>query len=159
MVQLDNYNLWQRIIYDYIEAYHPYMAENMDELKEMIILRAEIAEKVYKDASFRGETPYECHRLALEELHAGLEFSPISYLKELCFDKHGYDLTNVEACDIYRNQEVKDIFEKYGTNIEGDYREMELIKELIPFLEQYEGKGDLSKKLIDVWNIPIEWDY
>jgi hypothetical protein len=49
-------------------------------------------------------------------------------------------MSNDEACDIYRKPEVKEIFERYGTEIEGDPREWQLIEELAPFFEQYKTK-------------------
>jgi hypothetical protein len=155
---LDRLNGFQTTIYEYIHAYHPYMLEDEEELKEVIIIRAENAKKAYLDAEERGESPLECEHTASQALHAGLEFSPVTYLNELCYNVYGYDLSNDEACAIYLNREVKDIFSKYGTEIEGDPREMELIEELKPFIKRYEAKGDLSKKLIDVWNIPIEYE-
>ncbi|MDR1779671.1 MAG: hypothetical protein LBR50_02940, partial [Tannerella sp.] len=72
--------------------------------------------------------------------YAGLEFSPITYLIGACIDATDYEMSNDEACDIYRKPEVKEIFERYGTEIEGDPREWQLIEELAPFFEQYKNK-------------------
>ncbi|MDR1724748.1 MAG: hypothetical protein LBR84_12520, partial [Tannerella sp.] len=64
----------------------------------------------------------------------------ITYLIGACIDATDYEMSNDEACDIYRKPEVKEIFERYGTEIEGDPREWQLIEELAPFFEQYKTK-------------------
>jgi hypothetical protein len=59
----------------------------------------------------------------MEILYSELEFSPITYLIEACNGETGYEMNNDEACIIYREPAVKEIFERYGTEIEGDTRE------------------------------------
>jgi hypothetical protein len=59
---------------------------------------------------------------------------------EACVNSTGYELENDEACDIYRNHAVREIFERYGTEIEGDPREEWLIAELGPYFAGYKGK-------------------
>jgi hypothetical protein len=81
----------------------------------------------------------------MEILYSELEFSPITYLIEACNGETGYEMNNDEACIIYREPAVKEIFERYGTEIEGDTREYLLVAELKPFFKKYEGKGDMSK--------------
>jgi len=140
MEKLETLNGFQQKIYIYIRDYHPYMLDDEEEAKAVIVMRAQNAEKAYQDADIRGESPFECEAAAWQALYAGLEFSPVTYLIETCLDLTGYEMNNDEACEIYRNQAVKDIFLRYGTEIEGDAREEFLIQELKPFLQKHESK-------------------
>ena len=125
-----------------ILQYHPYIQEDEQDMIDFIVMRAEKAYKAFLSASDEGKNGYECQQESDEVLFAGLRFSPITYLIEVCTDLHGYEMEKDEACDIYRNQKVRDIFDKYGDDIEGDYKEYLLIEELTPYLKLYEGKGD-----------------
>jgi PAS domain-containing protein len=143
MTKLDPLNGYQQQIYRYIKNYHPYILENREDAEDVIVMRAENASKAYKDASDSGASPYDCEQAAMQALHAGLEFSPITYLIEACMNSTGFEIGNDEACYIYRNPAVLEIFERYGTEIEGDPREEWLIAELEPYFAGYKGKGNM----------------
>ena len=66
-----------------------------------------------------------------------MHFSPITYLIEAYDDLFGIELEKSEACQIYKNHKVREIFDNYGQNIEGDPKEELLIEELTPFMEKY----------------------
>jgi len=146
-------NELQQRLYRYIMDYHPYMEEdNKQEMIAFIVQRAQSAKSAYKNASDEGKDGIQCLGAANEVLYAGLEFSPITYLIEVCVDTKGYEMDKKEACEIYRNPEVRAIFDKYPRDIEGDDKESLLVEELIPFLNKYEGKGEgVDYKHIDVF--------
>ncbi|MDR1592758.1 MAG: DUF1896 domain-containing protein [Prevotellaceae bacterium] len=139
----DNY---QQLIFSYLQNYHPYMLEDKDEAVDVIVLRAGKAQNAYRTAAYNNESPLECEQAAMDALYAGLEFSPITYLIEACINATGFEMNNDEACEIYRNQTVKEIFQRYGTEIEGDPREYLLVAELAPFFEQYKDRQQLSEQ-------------
>jgi hypothetical protein len=135
--KLETTNGFQQNIFTYLMNYHPYVFENREEAEEMIIRRANNAHAAYIQADKDGEAPYECEQAALQALYAGLEFSPVTYLIEVGIEATGYEMNDKEACNIYRLPEVKEIFERYGTEIEGDPREYALKAELTPYFEKY----------------------
>jgi hypothetical protein len=136
MTGLDPLDGYQQRIYRYIKDYHPYMLDNRKEAEEVVVMRAEEAFNAYKKASDSGASPYDCERTAMQALHAGLEFSPVMYLIEACMNSTGYEMENDEACAIYRNPAVRKLFERYGTEIEGDPREERLVSELKPYFSR-----------------------
>ena len=144
-IKLDTSNTLQLRLFSYLKDYHPYMLEDAKEAEEFIIQRAELANEAFIKTSNDGDKSLECHQAAMEVLHSGLEFSPITYLIEACIEATGYEMNNDEACIIYREPAVKEIFERYGTEIEGDPREHLLVAELKPFFKEYEGKGDMDR--------------
>jgi hypothetical protein len=137
MTKLDPLDGYQQRIYRYIKDYHPYILDNREEAEDLIIMRAENASNAYKEASDSGANPYDCEQAAMQTLHAGLEFSPVTYLIEACMNGTGYEMATDEACEIYRNPVVREIFERYGTEIEGDPREEWLVLELKPYFSKY----------------------
>lgn len=126
-------NAYQRRIFEYIRDYHPHLMKNKNLLKRMIISRANAADEVYRREVSNGTPSYIASYDANEVLHAGLEFSAISYLKELYEDKKDEIIENKKAIAIYKK--TKSIFDIYGAEIEGDEREMEMIERLMPYLK------------------------
>jgi hypothetical protein len=122
------------------------MEDNQQDMIDFIVMRADNADKAYVQASDDGKNGLECEDAGYDALFAGLEFSPFFYLIETCVDLYGYEMTKEEALEIYRYQEVKDIFDKYGNDIEGDDKEYQLIEELTPYLKRYDGKGVVNQK-------------
>jgi hypothetical protein len=139
MTKLDPLDGYQQRIYRYIRDYHLYILDNREDAEDIIVMRAENAFKAYKEASDNGASPYDCEQAALQALYAGLEFSPVTCLIEACMNSTGYEMENDEACEIYRNPAVQEIFERYGTEIEGDPREELLVAELAPYFSKYIG--------------------
>ncbi|MDR0699074.1 MAG: DUF1896 domain-containing protein [Tannerella sp.] len=141
-IELDNLDCYQQSIFRYLKDYHPYVFEDEEEANEIIVMRANNATNAYITAAYDGESPYECERVAMQTLYAGLEFSPITYLIEACQNATGYEMDNDEACEIYRDPTVKEIFSRYGTEIEGDPREDQLVAELAPYFHKYKDRNN-----------------
>ncbi|MDR1368818.1 MAG: DUF1896 domain-containing protein [Dysgonamonadaceae bacterium] len=127
-------NVLQQQLFHYIKDYHPYLLENRDEAEEIIVTRAEMAQDAFSDAIMAGRNGLEASEIANEVLHAGLEFSPISYLQELYETRTGKYLHDEPACAVYRK--TKEIFDRYGGDVEGSDKEDDLINELVPFLPE-----------------------
>ncbi|MDR2126824.1 MAG: DUF1896 domain-containing protein [Prevotellaceae bacterium] len=136
-IELDSLDCYQQSVFRYLKDYHPYVFDDKEEADEIIVMRANNAVNAYKTAACDGESPYECERIAMQTLYAGLEFSPITYLIEACQNATGYEMSSDEACEIYRDPSVKEIFSRYGTEIEGDPREYRLVAELEPCFHKY----------------------
>jgi len=147
MAELTTSNGYQQLLLKYILDYHPYMQDDKQDMIDFIVMRAANAKKAYGVASDEGLGGFECERAAKETLFAGLHFSPITYLIEVGVDNYGYEMEKEEAVEVYRNPEVKAIFEKYGDDIEGDPNEHLLVAELVPYLKHLEGKE----------NVPYSW--
>ena len=130
--KLDMANIYQHQIFRYLKDYFPHLFDNREEVTEMIIDRADKANEAYLQASREGKNHIEASEIANQVLHADLEFSPISYLRELWEEKKGDELSNEQAIAIYRK--TKPVFEKYGRDIEGAEDEWLLVDELIPYL-------------------------
>jgi hypothetical protein len=130
--KLNPLSYYQARIYNYIKDYHPYLLDNRKEAEEIIITRARDASEAFQKAVMEGKNGSEAAEIANEVLHADLEFSPISYLQELYEEKIGQPLDDRKACEIYR--ETKEIFDRYGRDIEGSDEENDMISELVPFL-------------------------
>ncbi|MBW8323701.1 MAG: DUF1896 domain-containing protein [Prolixibacteraceae bacterium] len=131
--ELNTADVFQNRIFKYILDYHPYLLEDREVAKEIIITRANLARESYKKASLDGKPHYMAMEEANTILHAGLEFSPISFLQEIYKSAtHGEDLDDKKAVEIYKK--TKDIFEKFGNDVEGTDQEDLLVNELIPFL-------------------------
>ena len=144
MIEINEFDYFQQRLWEYIDDYHPYkIKDDKEGTVDFVVSRSILAYKSYFDSSYlQGLNGIECMEIANNTLFTDLHFSPITYLIEICIDLHGYEMDKDEACDIYSNQKVRDIFEKYGQDIEGDDKEYLLIEELEPYLKMYEGKGD-----------------
>jgi len=150
MAQLTTSNAFQQLLLRYILDYHPYMQEDRQDMIDFIVMRAENAKKADSEAFDAGLSPLECEHAARQALYAGLHFSPITYLIEVGVDNYGYEMEKEEAVEVYRNPEVREIFEKYGDDIEGDPKEHLLVEELVPYLKHLEGR----KNFIYSWQKP-----
>ena len=138
MAQLSTYNVYQQRLFRFLQDYHQYKFEdNEQETIDFIVSRSDSAKEAYKKASDAGKAALECEDAALETLYADLHFSPITYLIEAYIDLFGIELEKSEVCQIYKNPTVRDIFDKYGQDIEGDPKEELLVEELTPFMEKY----------------------
>lgn len=142
---------YQLRLHGFLKQYHPYMftEEQKQSTIDFIVLRATEAAKAYKSAWDNGIDPVECEWEANEALHVGFEFSPITYLTEICRNVTGYEMTVDEACGIYDNPQVKEIISRYGTDIEGDDQEYLCVEELTPFFKKYEGITDKEERYLD----------
>ena len=151
MAEISPTDGYQLRLHSYLQQYHPYMftKEQKQSTIDFIILRAAEAAKAYKNAWDNEGTPIECDWEANEVLHAGFEFSPITYLTEICRNATGYEMTTEESCEIYGNPQVKEILDRYGTDIEGDDREHLCVAELAPFFQQYEGITEKEERFLD----------
>jgi hypothetical protein len=133
MTQLSKSNGYHQRLLQYIVDYHPYMQDDKQEMIAFIIQRSELANAAYIQESNEGRNVFECEDTAYEILFAGLEFSPVTYLIEVYTDMFGIEISKEDACKIYKNEEVKKLFEKYGTGIEGDDNEYLFMEELKPY--------------------------
>ena len=135
-------NSFQRQIFNYIKDYHPYILEDRKIAVEMIIKRADKAQEAYSNSIKEGRLHYWAMKEANEALHAGLEFSPISYLKEFYEEATDITINDKEAIEMYKK--TTHIFNEYGNDIEGSDKEEELREELIEALGL--NKEELFKK-------------
>jgi hypothetical protein len=151
MAEISPTDGYQLRLHGYLKQYHPYMFtdEQKQSTIDFIVLRAQEAAKAYKSAWDNGSNPLECDWAANEALHAGFEFSPISYLTEICRNATGYEMTADEACEIYANPQIKEILDRYGTDIEGDEQESLCVRELLPFFKKYEGITEKEERYLD----------
>ena len=131
--KLNPANSYQREIFDYIRDYHPQLFLDMESLEKLIILKAVNAKKAYEDALNRGENDVEARYVANQVLHAFLEFSPCSYIKEFYEELHNEEIDDGQAVSIW--QKTEDIFENYGMDVEGSDAEERLRDELLPFMQ------------------------
>jgi hypothetical protein len=137
-MELDVLDGLHQRLFQYIQDYHPYkIDDDRQETIDFIVLRSQSAHGEYSRATLEGKNGLECEEAALKVLYAGLHFSPITYLIEAYVDLYGTELEKQEACQIYKNPMVRDIFERYGDNIEGAPDEYLLREELTSFMEQY----------------------
>ena len=138
MSKLISYNVYQQRLFRFLQDYHQYKFEDDEqETIDFIVSRSDSTKEAYKKASDEGKAALECEDAALETLYADLHFSPITYLIEAFADLFGLELDKSEACQIYKNPTVREIFDKYGQGIEGDSKEELLIYELTPFMKQF----------------------
>jgi len=151
MAEISPTDGYQLRLHGFLKQYHSYMftEEQKQSTIDFIVLRAAEAAKAYKNAWDNGGTPIECDWAANESLHAGFEFSPITYLTEICRNVTGYEMTTDEACEIYGNLQVKEILDRYGTDIEGNDQEYHCVKELAPFFKKYKGIKDKEERYLD----------
>ena len=129
---LNSADIFQNRIFRYLKDYFPHLFENEEEVKQMIIDRAENAKQAYSKAIRNGQNHIEAMEEANEILHADLEFSPIEYIQELFEEKKNKFLSIEQVIPIY--QKTKPIFDKYGKDIEGTEGEENLIEELMPYI-------------------------
>jgi len=138
MAELTSCNVYQQRLFRFLQDYHSYKFEDDEkDTTDFIVLRSDSAKEAYRKASYAGKAALECEDAAFETLYAGLHFSPITYLIEAYDDLFRIELEKPEACQIYKNSTVRDIFDKYGQDIEGDPKEELLVEELTPFMEKY----------------------
>jgi hypothetical protein len=151
MAEISQTDGYQLRLHGFLKQYHPYLftEEQKQSTIDFIVLRASEAAKAYKSAWNKGGTPIECDWEANETLHAGFEFSPITYLTEICQNATGYEMTAAEACEIYGNPQIKEILDRYGTDIEGDDREHLCVEELASFFKKYEGITEKEERYLD----------
>jgi hypothetical protein len=151
MAEISPTDGYQLRLHGFLKQYHPYLFtdEQTQSTIDFIVLRADEAAKAYKNAWNNGRNPSECDWEANEALHAGFEFSPITYLTEICRNATGYEMTTDEACEIYGNPQVKEILERNGTDIEGDDQEHLCVQELMPFFLKYEGITEKEARYLD----------
>ena len=151
MTEIDEFDIYQQRLWQYILDYHSYMIEEDEqETIEFVISRSQRAYKAYVETAYDGGNGMACEHAAFEILYGGLHFSPITYLIEVGVDNYGYEMEKEEAVEVYRNPEVREIFEKYGDDIEGDPKEHLLVEEIVPYLKHLEGR----KNFIYSWQKP-----
>jgi hypothetical protein len=131
--ELNPLNVSQQQIFKYLKDYHPNLFEDREEVNEIIISQANAAQQAFKDAIMQGKNGYEASEAANYALHNGYEFSPISYLQELYESKTGQYLEDDKACEILKH--TREIFMRYGSDVEGSDEEANLIQELVPFFK------------------------
>lgn len=124
---------YQKQIYDYIRDYHPQLFLDEDEMVQIVIDRANSAQEAFTKETLRGGNYLEAKYEANQALHAGLVFSPCSYIKEFYEELHNDIIENEQAVEIWL--ETKDIFPKYGEDFEGTDAEDNLREELEPFMK------------------------
>jgi hypothetical protein len=56
-------------------------------------------------------------------------------LIETYTQQYGIEISKEDACKIFKNDRVKALFEKFGTDIEGDDDEHLLMEELKPYFK------------------------
>ena len=148
---LNSLNSFQRQIFNYIKDYHPHLMVDEKELENLVVIKAKHAQETYSNSIREGNPHYIAMEEANEALHAGLEFSPISYLKDYCEEATDIIINDTEAVKMYKK--TTHIFNEYGNDIEGSDKEDELREELVEALGL--NKDELFKKYKETREILI----
>lgn len=128
-------NCFQKKIYEYLKEYHPYLFLPPEDAVSIIIDRAKKAEHIYSSEIKKGKNHIDAMEEANLALHQDLGFSPTAYLQALYEEHTGKTLDENKTIKIYL--QTKQIFDKYGKDIEGSDKEPKLINELIHYFNEF----------------------
>lgn len=117
-------NIFQRELFSYLNDFQPQMLEDEEELKKIILARSEMANDAYL-VSIKNNIPYiEAMGEARAVLMDGLEFSPVSFIKEVYEETKGEILDNASALAIYHKS--KQLFDECSGEFEDANEELDL---------------------------------